>query len=123
MAYDYDPLTGDPIARVIASGKATADSNPFIPDMTDDDLRKLARERLSEVLQSVKGTSQPDLTIRAVNAVLDRLDGKPVANVKVDNTFQMLVSNVKADDALLARVRRDLLAAQPIEAEYVNVEE
>lgn len=53
----------------------------FIPDMTDDDLRKLARERLSEVLQCVKGSVQPDLAIRAVNAILDRLDGRPSQSV------------------------------------------
>lgn len=80
MDIDIDPVKNF-VPRQNPVRPAVVAESKYIPDLTDDDLRKLARERLSEVLQTVKGSIQPDLAIRAVNAVLDRLDGRPSQSV------------------------------------------
>lgn len=63
--------------KVLASGG----SQRFTPDMTDDQLRKLAREKLSEALQAIDPVSQPAMTQKLCAEVKDRLDGKPMQMV------------------------------------------
>ena len=55
----------------------------FVPDLTDDELRKLAREKLSEALQAIDPQTQPELTRKLAAEVKDRLDGRPVQAVDV----------------------------------------
>ncbi len=65
----------------------------FIPNMTDDDLRKLAREKLSEALQAIDPRDEPELTRRLCAEVKDRLDGKPGQAVTIDQTLRHITLN------------------------------
>ncbi len=55
----------------------------FVPDMSDDQLRKLAREQLSKALQHVDAVSQPEMTRKLCAELMDRLDGRPAQSVDV----------------------------------------
>lgn len=91
--------------------EAHTEAKAFIPDMDDDQLRKLAREKLSMALQAIDPVKQPELTKKLSAEVKDRLDGKPAQSITstVHSTVAMLVANVKTDDMLLARIKQDLL--------------
>lgn len=49
----------------------------YVPNLTDDELRKMAREKLSEALQLVNPLAQPELTRKLCAELMDRIDGKP----------------------------------------------
>lgn len=49
----------------------------YVPNLTDDELRHLCREKLSEALQLIDPRTQPELTRKLVAEQRDRLDGKP----------------------------------------------
>lgn len=72
-----------------------------IPDMSDDDLRKLAREKFSAALQAIDPKNQPELTRKLCAELMDRLDGKPAQSVQVDATVRQVIVNATirfADD-------------------------
>ncbi len=63
-----------PIEPLVVQTKAGS----FLPNLTDDELRTLAREKLSQALQAVDPVTQPELTRKIAAEVKDRLDGKPM---------------------------------------------
>lgn len=75
----------------------------LIKDMSKDDLRSLAIETISEALQSVNATLEPELAIKIANAALDRIDGKPgqavtmVSTVNVNLIAQEMMDNGKRE--------------------------
>lgn len=89
MSNEYipPPHVMKPIKAVIAPARS------FIPDMTDDDLRKLAREKLSEALQSVDPVTQPAMTQKLCSELMDRLDGKPAQAMTLDATMRTITVN------------------------------
>lgn len=88
--------------------KAGQEVREIVAGLSHDEIRQMAWEKLSEALQAVDARRYPDTAVRLSNAVLDRLDGKPVANVNL-NTTTMLVANTKADASLLKRIRQELI--------------
>ncbi len=65
----------------------------FLPNLTDDELRTLAREKLSQALQAIDPTSQPELTRKLCAEVKDRLDGKPMQAMSLDATVRTVTVN------------------------------
>ncbi len=65
----------------------------FIPDLSDDELRKLAREKLSEALQAIDPATQPGMTRALCAEVKDRLDGKPAQSINMDATLKTITVN------------------------------
>ena len=72
---------------------AKPEGKTFIPDMTDDQLRKLAREKLSGALQAVDAVLQPELTRKLCAELMDRLDGKPAQAMTLDATMRTISVN------------------------------
>lgn len=74
-----------PIEQALAEANAQffaeRRNRSYVADMTDDQLRKLAREKLSEALQSVDPVGQPAMTQKLCSELMDRLDGKPMQMV------------------------------------------
>lgn len=69
-------------------------AKPFLPNLTDDELRSLAREKLSEALQAIDAVSEPEMTRKLCAEVKDRLEGKPAQAMTLD--ANMKVINVNA---------------------------
>lgn len=67
--------------------------NQYIPNLSDDQLRKLSREKLSQALQAIDPTNQPALTQKLSAEVLDRLDGKPGQSVTLDANIRTVTVN------------------------------
>lgn len=65
----------------------------FIANLSDDELRSLAREKLSEALQAIDAVAQPELTRKLCAEVKDRLDGKPAQAVTLDATVRQVIVN------------------------------
>lgn len=65
----------------------------YLPDLTDDQLRKLAREKLSQALQAIDPTKQPELTRKLCAELMDRLDGKPGQSVTLDANIRTVTVN------------------------------
>jgi hypothetical protein len=84
----------------------------WIANLSEEQLCSIAIEKLSQAIQTIDATKAPDLAVRLSNAVLDRIKGKPAQSITstVNTTMSMLISNVKTDDALIARIKADLIA-------------
>ena len=78
----------------------------FIPDMDDEQLRKLAREKLSEALQAIDPVAQPAMTRALCAEVKDRLDGKPSQAISMDATLRQITvtANIRFTDELPLQV-------------------
>jgi len=78
----------------------------FIPDMDDEQLRKLAREKLSEALQAIDPVAQPAMTRVLCAEVKDRLDGKPSQAISMDATLRQITvtANIRFTDELPLQV-------------------
>lgn len=72
--------------------------NEYIPDLTDDQLRKLSREKLSEALQAVSPSNQPELTRKLCAELMDRLDGKPAQTQAIDIRSKSEVVSISLTD-------------------------
>lgn len=53
-----------------------------VRDLTDDQLRQMAREKLSELLQAIDAKTAPSLLLSVAREVLDRLEGKPTQRIE-----------------------------------------
>lgn len=69
----------------------------IIPDLTDNELRKLAREKLSAAIQAVDAIDQPELTRRLCAELMDRLDGKPGQAITMDAKMQVVTVNANIE--------------------------
>ncbi len=78
-----------------------------IPGLTDDDLRKLAREGLSTLLQSIDAKTSPSLFLSVVRETMDRLEGKPTQRIeqKIEHTGK-LASSELTNEQLIAALRK-----------------
>ncbi len=84
-AKTWDEIYGDKAPQTpLAAVKA------FVPDLTDDELRKLAREKLSEALQAIDAVEQPGMTLKLCAEVKDRLDGRPTQAMTVDQNLNVV---------------------------------
>lgn len=96
----------------------TGEVSAFIADLSDDDLRKLAREKLSEALQAIDPKKEPEMTRRLCAEVKDRIDGKPGQALTIDQTLRTI--NVTANISFIpARIgTQDMVIEQlPIVSE------
>jgi hypothetical protein len=75
----------------------------FIPDLTDDQLRKLAREQLSKALQHVDPIEQPEMTRKLCAELMDRLDGKPGQAITMDANLRVVTVNANIEFIQSAR--------------------
>ena len=73
--------------------EAPSEEKFFLPDLTDDELRKLAREKLSKALQAIDAVSQPEMTRKLCAELMDRLDGKPGQAITMDATVRNITVN------------------------------
>jgi hypothetical protein len=69
----------------------------FVKDMDDDQLRLLAREKLSEALQAINPVHQPELTRKLCAEVKDRLDGKPGQAITLDANIRTVTVNANIE--------------------------
>ncbi len=86
-------------------------SNGIVEALNDDQLRAMAKDKLSALLQSIDAKSSPSLLLSVAREVLDRLEGKPTQRIeqKVEHSSkgvagemtneQLMVLLRKADDA------------------------
>jgi hypothetical protein len=80
---EYDPLTGELIPNGVGTKSNSSPAEPLtIPNLSDNDLRSIAREKLSEALQKINPATQPELTRKLCAELMDRLVGKPQQTVK-----------------------------------------
>lgn len=70
------------------------EAKAFIPDLSDDELRKLAREQLSKALQHIDAVAQPEMTRKLCAELMDRLDGRPAQAMTVDTTIKGAVEHI-----------------------------
>ena len=83
-----DPLKSyNPKQPNVGAQTPLAAPKAFIPDLTDDQLRQMSREKLSELLQTMDSKTSPSLLLSVIRETMDRLDGKPTqsVNMKVEN--------------------------------------
>ena len=85
---------------------------PFVEDMTDDQLRKLAREQLSKALQAVDAVESPEMTRKLCAELMDRLDGKPGQAITMDANLNVV--NVHASIEFV-RSRVAILENSPVD--------
>lgn len=68
----------------------------FVPiDLTDDELRKLAIDKLSIALQAIDPVLQPEMTRKLAAEVKDRLDGKPGQQITMDQNLNVVTVNAQ----------------------------
>jgi type IV pilus biogenesis protein CpaD/CtpE len=76
-----------------------------VKPLSDDELRLMARDKLSALLQSLDAKSNPSLVLAVAREVMDRIEGKPMQRIKQDTTVSF---DLKANSALLNRFREKL---------------
>lgn len=69
-----------------------------IPSLSDDDLRSIAREKLSQAIQTIDPVKQPELTRKLCAELMDRLDGKPVQKQVIDGDMRPVIQIVQFGD-------------------------
>lgn len=57
-------------------------ANAIREGLTDDDLRTMAREKLSALLQSIDHKNAPGLLLSVVRETMDRIDGKATQRIE-----------------------------------------
>ncbi len=57
-------------------------SSGAVMPMTDDELRAMAKDKLSALLQSIDAKQSPSLLLSVAREVLDRLEGKPTQRIE-----------------------------------------
>lgn len=75
----------------------------FIPDMDDEQLRKLTREKLSKALQAIDPVDQPGMTLKLCSEMKDRLDGKPGQAITMDANLSVITVNANVQFIPVAR--------------------
>jgi hypothetical protein len=75
---------------------ASPQSSSFTPiNLTDDELRKLAIDKLSIALQAIDPVLQPEMTRKLAAEVKDRLDGKPGQQMTIDQNLNVVTVNAQ----------------------------
>lgn len=105
MRLQTDPRPEKTLDQLAAEINAAAMAKPdSVADLTDDQLRKLAREKLSQALQAIDPTNQPEMTRKLCAELMDRLDGKPAQMQTLDiHTKTEIVSISLTDQQILKK--------------------
>lgn len=93
--------------------EARTASKDFIAELSDDQLRKLAREQLSMALQAVNPIHQPEMTRKLCAELLDRLDGKPGQAITMDANVNVVTVNATVE---FIRASRDNLVIDHVDS-------
>jgi hypothetical protein len=75
-----------------------------IPGLSDDDLRSIAREKLSELLQSIDAKQSPSLLLSVAREVMDRIEGKPTQRIeqRVQHVGKGMAGDMTTEELLMA---------------------
>lgn len=87
IQYDNNMIDIDPFKDFVPKGNPPAAQQPAtesFPNLSDDDLRHLAREKLSTLLQSLDPKTSPSLLLSVARELLDRIEGKPTQRIVQD---------------------------------------
>lgn len=105
MTYDLDPLTGDPMPKGVAAFSSQSRSDTLA--LTDDELRTMAKEKLSALLQSIDAKKSPSLLLSVAREVLDRLEGKPTQRIeqKVEHSSKSNANEMTNEQLMLALLK------------------
>lgn len=132
MVDKFDPLTGDPLPESDATPIARVVARP---NLTDDELRLMAREKLSELLQSIDARAAPSLLLSVAREVMDRIEGKPTQRIeqKIEHSGKMGSAELTNEQLLLELRKAEAKGLLPsntkllqdgtvvVDAEYVEV--
>lgn len=102
-----------------AHSEGSRSVSTFIPDLDDQSLRKLAREKLSEALQAIDPRAEPELTRKLCAEVKDRLDGKPGQQITMDATLKTV--NVIANISFIPASRDNLIIDHVDKPQVIDV--
>lgn len=90
-----------------AANTAQSPVNAIADGLTDDELRTMAREKLSTLLQTISNQSHPSLLLSVCREVMDRIDGKATQRIeqKVEHSSKGVASELTTEQlvALLSR--------------------
>lgn len=81
------------------------------PNLTDDELRTMAREKLSELLQAIDANKHPSLLLSVLRETMDRIEGRPTQRIeqKVEHSSK-LASSELTNQQLLAMLQQASIA-------------
>lgn len=97
---NFKPRINPPKVHLDASRK-------IAQGLSDEELRTMAREKLSELLQAIDARTAPSLLLSVVREVLDRLEGRPTQRIeqKVEHSSKGMVGEM-TNEQLLAALRK-----------------
>ena len=104
-------------------------------NLSDDELRKMAKEKLSVLLQGIDPLASPSLLLSVAREVLDRLEGKATQRIeqKIEHSGKMQSAELSNDQLILALRKAEAEGLLPggvkllgngdvvLDAEYVEV--
>lgn len=99
-------------ARFLAPKPAIREPSNFIPNMDKAQLASLALEKLSEALQAIDATLQPQLAKNISEAVLDRCEGKPGQAITLDANIRTVTVNANIE---FVQPNRERLVGQGVD--------
>lgn len=84
---------------------AASESPPLA--LSDEELRTMAKEKLSALLQSIDAKQSPSLLLSVAREVLDRLEGKPTQRIeqKVEHSSKSNANEMTNEQLMLALLR------------------
>ncbi len=109
---NFTPRANPPRA---AQSAQEIDAAPFTPGLTDDQLKTMAREKLSELLQGIDARTSPSLLLSVAREVMDRIEGKPTQRIEqsVDHRNTVVVSELSNDELMRLVQGMDKAGALP----------
>ncbi len=106
-----------------------------VRNLNDDELRTMAREKLSELLQSIDPQTSPSLLLSVAREVMDRIEGRPTQRIeqKIEHSGKTGASELTNEQLINALRRANVAGLLPAgvtltesgdvvtDAEYVDV--
>jgi len=88
---------------------------PVTRNLSDDDLRTMAREKLSSLLQSIDPRTAPSLLLSVAREVMDRIEGKPTQRIeqKIEHSGKLGSSELTNDQLIAALRHADVAGLLP----------
>lgn len=109
----HNPRT-NPVMASDSQSDTTNTPSPLsaseLAGLTDDDLKRMARDSLVLMIHGNKGDLR---ALGAIRELLDRLEGKPIQRQEIKQQIQTI--SFEADRELLKRARAKMLADKSLE--------
>lgn len=90
-----DPTKYEMKGNAQTTAQTSSTSSDYRPNLTDDELCLMAREKLSELLQGMDARTAPALLLSVAREVMDRIEGKPGQAITFDANLRVV--NVNAN--------------------------